>query len=763
MRHRFGAPFIITLLVAFVAPGSIPHNAFADQRCTPIAHVFDASGIPIPDPNDPLNKATNANCIPTYELDFTGALSGTLPSSVYHKGTCDPESKYDQVAKSIWDTRNNPPATNFYAACTRLHFTFGPLLARPGMNDSLIQVQSFEHPMYDGYTLRWKPGLQDQFGDVPAVEDLHLHHGTWIGGVNGPSSVVGPFFATGEEQTILQFPLGYGWSMAGINKDNPTSSDTNNKPSSWLMLYMIHNATQKPKVVYITYDIDYIAKAAADNLQWTDSSGQTQTGLHDVQSIWMDAGAGGNQFSWKTMSQGANTPATNVYSSFNPIFNAQRGKGHTDNNGAFDWITGPNDPSNPLYNSSNLSVQSSILNNFGSGQMICTFPHENCAAQDSSQGQSVNEGHATNEIIGHAVELAPSAFADCPELGAGKKCAVLINMGGHLHPGGLRDEVAVLRGNTIRPILISDAVYWGGPSYAAGAQQIAGAPPVSWDLSMTGQLAGDAGNGRQKDAWKILIQPGDKLMLNGVYDTSIGSAYDQMAIVMSWVHPGYEPDAIDPFDPNTIFDAGWAQGPNLAQRPPGLPSSIDYGCTPGTIPVGQPNAGKTVLCLRGNVTHASMPSREDHAVCQGCAPLIGMGAMPLMNSTITLQNFSYGQLDQSFASTFGIAQIDPKVTPQLTFYNPDTAGMIWHTITACPAPCNGQTSASYPYPASSIDSTNSYVPGTSPDFDSTILCVGLGCSTNGTTSWKFNVPTTPGIYTFFCRIHPSMRGVFQVV
>jgi hypothetical protein len=90
--------------------------------------------------------------------------------------------------------------------------------------------------MYDGYTLRWKPGLQAIDGSVPKVQDFHLHHGTWIGGVNGPAAATGPFFATGEEQTILQFPKGYGWSMNGM--------------SAWAMLYMLHNAHpgRRPRV-----------------------------------------------------------------------------------------------------------------------------------------------------------------------------------------------------------------------------------------------------------------------------------------------------------------------------------------------------------------------------------------------------------------------------------------------------------------------------------------------------------------------------------
>ncbi|MCA1832914.1 MAG: hypothetical protein LC750_09365 [Actinobacteria bacterium] len=739
MRRKLSAACAAMFIAGFLVPAGTTLTSSADQRCTPIAHVLDANTIPgnanqDPDPSNPdetYHDKAGLNCIPTYELDFTGALDGTLPSSVYTSGRCDPESAYDQVAAAI---QADP---DFYAACRRLKFTMGPIIARPGMNDSLINVTTFEHPMYDGYTLRWKPGLQSADGSVPPVETLHLHHGTWLGGVNGPSSVVGPFFATGEEQTILQFPKGYGWTMQGM--------------SAWEMLYMIHNALPTTQAVYITYDIDYIAKTAGDNLTWKDALGHTQTGIRDVKSIWMDAGAGGSQLTWD-----GSAASTNVYSPFNPLFNAQRGLGHVDD-GAFHGLTGPSDPTNPL-------TTVSISQNAGTGKLVCTFPRENCAHFDSSQHAgaqaTLQQGKETQSIIGHATD---PAFADCPELGYispghPKQCAVLVNMGGHLHPGGLRDEVAVKRGNKLVPILISDAVYWGGgalsnpPVADYSNPELAGAPPKSWDLSMTGQLGGSAGTGRAKDAWKILVQPGDKLILNGVYDTAVGSAYDQMSIVMSWTHPGYEPDAIDPFDPNTIVDAGWEEGPNLTARPSGLPDAIDVGCTPGTVPAGEPNAGKTVLCLRGNVTHGSMPSRQNHADCAMASSCVSLTSLrvPLASTTITMQGFNYGQVDQNIAQVAGVPQV--AVNTKLTFYNPDTSGMVWHTITACPEPCTGPTSANYPYPAAE---------GTPVDFDSTILCVGLGCSTAGTYSWEFT-PTQTGMYTFFCRIHPFMRGAFEV-
>ena len=52
-----------------------------------------------------------------------------------------------------------------------------------------------------------EPNLVRADGKVPPVEQVHLHHGTWL---SEPSYGSGPFFAAGEEKTIAPFPRGYG-------------------------------------------------------------------------------------------------------------------------------------------------------------------------------------------------------------------------------------------------------------------------------------------------------------------------------------------------------------------------------------------------------------------------------------------------------------------------------------------------------------------------------------------------------------------------
>ena len=66
----------------------------------------------------------------------------------------------------------------------------------------------------------------------------------------------------------------------------------------------------------------------------------------------------------------------------------------------------------------------------------------------------------------------------------------LVMIGGHLHPGGIRDEVSLVRKGVEKTIYISDAVYWSREE----AEARAGGPRTSWDFSMA--VSGAPSTGR---------------------------------------------------------------------------------------------------------------------------------------------------------------------------------------------------------------------------------------------------------------------------
>src|SRR4051794_11522131 len=74
----------------------------------------------------------------------------------------------------------------------------------------------------------------------------------------------------------------------------------------------------------------------------------------------------------------------------------------------------------------------------------------------------------------------------------------------------------------------------------------------------------------------------------------------------------------------------------------------------------------------------------------------------------------------------------------------------YHTITSCRAPCTGATGVAYPLADGPVR------------FDSGELGFG-GAPSADRNTWSTPKDLQPGTYTYFCRIHPSMRGAFRVV
>lgn len=588
-----------------------------------------------------------------------------------------------QVVKTPCTATNSYEAKLWHAYgsdCVRLHFAFGPILAKPGQNDALIQPVTIEKPWYSGYIVRFRPDLVDQTGEAPDISVVHLHHATWLN--LNPQYGNGPFFAAGEEKTIATFPPGYGLHVGG--------SDT------WALLYMVHNATANPHLVWITYDVDFIADADAPKHH-----------IVPVKPIWLDVQR-------KPIAPGANNTGAN------PVYNVQHGFGHVDSSSFARLHTGFND---------------------GTGKLVCTWPLENCARHDAYGTVTPQQG-----VDMHG-KIPGADWTVTPDL-----AGTLIGIGGHLHPGGIRDEVSLVRKGVEEPIFISDSVAW---KHAPANTNTAGGPHDSWNFSMgvTGSTIG----------WKVKIKPGDILRLNAVYDSQTASWYENMGIVVAFVAPNDVPDALhggrglDVFDQPVSIKSGF---PTTALPTPGW-------LAPSCHPNNNAARGPLVLCIRGQVTHTHM--RE--ASTFGGAGVLPLNAKPSSQfvSQIVSANFTYGTADMGVVGATGIPKVH--VGKPLTFVNFDTVADIWHTFTSCRVPCTGSYGLDYPT-AYGVGAKNG------ADFDSTEIGYGLFFSPasgqlggnnkplqqalqDGT--YATFTPTVPGLYTFYCRIHPSMRGVFDAV
>ncbi len=401
----------------------------------------------------------------------------------------------------------------------------------------------------------------------------------------------------------------------------------------------------------------------------------------------------------------------------------------------------PSTGGNPVYN----SQKGFGHHNKDLGIKECTWPKENCARHDVYGGVTPQQGKP--------IRLAGADWKVTKDMDG-----TLIVIGGHLHPGGIRDEVSLVRDGKEKMIHISDALYWDrkNPKTVAPSKHW-----NSWDFSMTGTGS--------FMGWKVKIEKGDVIRLNSVYESEYASWYENMGIVMAWVAPKdpYAPEGVDVFEDNVKLDPGAPVG---TMQPKGVP--YPTGCKPDLT------GPSKRLCLRGQVTHGHMREASHFGGCRfGRCEKLPKKDGPLVNE-IYITSFSYGQADMGIAlgensmvSEMGIPRV--KVGKKVRFYNLDTFANIWHTVTRCKEPCTGETGLDYP-----IADGGTGNPRDKMDFDSNEIGYGvffspasgqLGDDDKSTEEalrdgayWDFK-PTRRGTYTFYCRIHHSMRGVIRVV
>jgi hypothetical protein len=625
---------------------------------------------------------------PTPEPNFAGDVVSPRPCAY---------DTSDKLERRFYEVEgwSAPEYERYPGACRRMRFSYGPIAVKPGQNDVLIGPVTIEKPNVDGYITRFKPNLVRADGTVPPVEQVHLHHGTWL---SQPEYGSGPFFAAGEEKTIGPWPRGYGMPVK--------STDT------WLLLYMVHSAVAQPMETYITYEIDFIPKADGDRL-----------GLKPAYPVWLDVRPSGY-----------------------PVFNVQR--------------------------------------QFGGADGECTWPAEQCAELDPFGKQFVGQGQPGNGK-GQDFQLPKTGES----LGRIAKFTggTLIGIGGHLHPGGLTNDIDLVRpgGETVtrtirRKVRVRNRsrctrrrrgrcvrrvrpgqctrrnrrgrctrrvrrfrtvtrsrkvtervdrtrIYTGRAWYWNRADKTKpGGPPTSWDFSMEVQGLPN---------WAVRVKPGDIIRSNATYETRLQASYENMGIAVALLAPD-TPD-------------GKPTAPGLNPFQAERDNSKD--CASGGVTGKQRR-----LCTVGLPTHGHYPENGNYGGPSGAWD--GRPGAPTSN--VAIANFVYAPGDLSTRSMTGVPQV--KLGTNLRFTNTEGAG-IYHTITSCRFPCLGQTGAAFPL----ADGRTSQ--GRELDVDSAELGFGApGISApKQRLDWELPVTTEAGYrpgetVTYFCRVHPFMRGAFEV-
>src|SRR4051812_32582006 len=271
-----------------------------------------------------------------------------------------------------------------------------------------------------------------------------------------------------------------------------------------------------------------------------------------------------------------------------------------------------------------------------------------------------------------------------------------------------RDTTLVGTGGHLHPggLYTDLTVTRGGKTirlFRSNAKYFEPAGAVSWDVSMTVSKAN----------WRPTLKAGDVVKVHATYDISKASWYETMGIMVTWFAQGDRPDGKDPFtqgvDPNGLLTHGHlAENDNHGGTPFGLPN-------PTSLLAGPPT------------------------------------------NNVNIEDFTYGRGDLSSAGKSGRPPV-VKRGHALEFTNLDSQSdtplnqAAYHTITACKAPCNKSTGIAYP------------TANGGRQFDSAELGYGPSYATAAANRNTWSTPKSlpRGTYTYFCRIHPFMRGAFRV-
>jgi plastocyanin len=275
---------------------------------------------------------------------------------------------------------------------------------------------------------------------------------------------------------------------------------------------------------------------------------------------------------------------------------------------------------------------------------------------------------------------------------------VLVGTGGHLHPGGLYDDLYLTRAGASGPPGTDAASSVEGDTahlFRSVATYYEPAGAVSWDVAMT----------VTPSDWRVAVKKGDTLSTQTTYDVRNASWYESMGIMNAW-----------------MADAGGASA----------------GADPFT----------TKVDVEGTVTHGHLAENDNHG---GADDVIGPDPLSLPSApatdSVNILEFVYAPGDMANYQSVPTVQAGQAIT----FTNKDdkTGKGLWHTITACKAPCNKSTGIAYPLADGDIT------------FDSGELGTG-GPPTADRVTWSTPTDLPSGTYSYFCRIHPFMRGSFRV-
>jgi plastocyanin len=282
----------------------------------------------------------------------------------------------------------------------------------------------------------------------------------------------------------------------------------------------------------------------------------------------------------------------------------------------------------------------------------------------------------------------------------------IIGTGGHIHPGGL-GVVAENYGSEENPCPDDGKGY-------GGTQLVRSDTIWHYDVPYTEDFQMEVTN----PAWRAPIRKGDRIRISGTYENKKHAWYYAMT------HMGFYIDEKQPPQGRCKpYLIGKAAKPNKNGKKPDPTKGVQ----------NRPWSQSSTDHICGEKWGAPPCEVRDRPYVPG----------PFINQVL-IANFRYLPGDMFMSST------TPRVKrgTRLTFVNADQVLNIRHSITTCRWPCNGSYMANYPLADGKWDSDT----------------LGYDIIDGGEPNPRASTPKDlkPGPYSYFCRIHPWMRGAFAV-
>lgn len=279
----------------------------------------------------------------------------------------------------------------------------------------------------------------------------------------------------------------------------------------------------------------------------------------------------------------------------------------------------------------------------------------------------------------------------------------IIGMGGHLHPGG-KQVIVENYGPKDNPCP-DDGRGYGG-TLMLKSDVIDRNVPLSEDYQTE----------VTHPAWRAPVRKGDRIRISGTYENRDHAWYDAMT------HLGMYIDKQEPprgrCKPRIIGKAKkkWKDPTEgVPNRAWGKHMDAWCGEQYGKEPCDKPEPKEQPAEVRTNL--------------------------------VKIANFAYLPGDRGAGGVLSTMPVI-KRGERLTFVNEDQAANIRHTVTTCRWPCNGTYVGNYPLADGVWDSST----------------LGYDLIDGGNPNPVAQTPPTlpAGRYSYFCRIHPFMRGAFKV-